>query len=385
LDFEGEITWMNSRLSSLIRKEFIQILRDPRTLVLVMVIPVMQLFLLGYAATNDLRNIPLVIYDQDRGPAARALIDAYRAADYFRIAYVVNSETELRSLINDGKARAGMLIPPDYSRLVKGGESASIEFILDGSDPTTASTALSAALLIGQQHSTRLIAERLSARGQAGIIRPPVEVRTQVWYNPDLISAYFMIPGVIAMILYALTSILTATSIVRERERGTIEQLIVTPIRPVELVVGKMVPYVILAFFNTLEVLAIGHWWFHVPIRGSLSLILVLSGLFLLTSLGIGLLASTFANTQQEALLVVWMTLLPGIFLSGFFFPLEAMPKVLQWISYLMPLRYYLSIIRSLTLKSVGVGALSQDIIALVIFGFGLIALASLRFRKRLD
>ena len=194
-----------------------------------------------------------------------------------------------------------------------------------------------------------------------------------------------MVPGVIGMILFALTSILTATAIVRERERGTIEQLIVTPIRPWELIVGKMLPYVILAFLNTLEVLAIGSWWFHVPIRGDLSLILLLSGLFLFSGLGIGLLASTVANTQQEAMLIAWMTLLPSIFLSGFFFPIEAMPKVLQWISAVMPLRYYLVIIRSLMLKGVGVGALTHEIIALTIFGLAIMAIAALRFRKRLD
>jgi ABC-2 type transport system permease protein len=206
-----------------------------------------------------------------------------------------------------------------------------------------------------------------------------------VWYNPDLVSAFFMIPGVIGMILFALTSILTASAIVRERERGTIEQLIVTPIRPWELVVGKLLPYVILAFLNALEVLAIGHFWFGVPIRGSLWLIAAASFLFLLSSLGIGLLASTIANTQQEAMLTVWMTLLPSIFLAGFFFPLEAMPKVLQWISYIFPLRYYLVIIRALMLKGVGASAFSMQLIALAVFGIVIMTAASLRFRKRLD
>ena len=234
-------------------------------------------------------------------------------------------------------------------------------FVLDGSDPTVASTALSAAQLIGQAYSTQVLEERLSQRGQAAAIQPPVEVSTNVWYNPDLISAYFMIPGVIGMILFALTSILTASAIVRERERGTIEQLIVTPIRPWELVVGKLLPYVILALMNVFEVLAIGHYWFRVPIRGSLWLITAASLLFLLSSLGIGLLASTIANTQQEAMLIVWMLLLPSLFLAGFFFPLEAMPKALQWISYIFPLRYYLAIIRSLMLKGVGIDAVKTE------------------------
>jgi ABC-2 type transport system permease protein len=376
---------MNSRLLSIIRKEFIQIARDPRTLVLVLVIPIMQLFLLGYAATNDVRNVPLAVYDQDRGPAARELLDSYRAADYFKLAFEVNSEAELRQLIDFGQARAGLIIPPDYSAKILADGNASIAFVLDGSDPTVASTAFSAAQFIGQNHATQILQQRIERRGQTMTLTPPVEVRTQVWYNPDLVNAYFMIPGVIGMILYALTSILTATAIVRERERGTIEQLIVTPIRPWELIVGKLLPYVILGFLNTIEVLALGHWWFGVPIAGSLWLIFGLSGLFLMSSLGIGLLASTTANTQQEAMLVVWMTLLPGLFLSGFFFPLQAMPEVLRWISYLMPLRYYLNIIRTLMLKGVGVQALLPDVIALIIFGVGIMSLAALRFRKRLD
>jgi len=376
---------MSSRLFSLIRKEFIQIRRDPRTLILVLMIPVLQLFLLGYAATNDVRNVPLAVYNQDRGPASRDLLDSYRAADYFRYAYDVDSEESLRNLIDAGTARAGIIIPPDYSEQIESTGSAQVAFILDGSDPTVASTALSAALLIGQQHSTTILAERLARRGFSTAVQLPLEIRSQVWYNPDLLSTYFMIPGLIGMILYALTSILTATAIVRERERGTIEQLIVTPIRSWELMVGKLLPYTILAILNTLEVLLIGSWWFKVPIRSGLGLILLVSGLFLLSSLGIGLLASTIANSQQEAMLTVWLTLLPSLFLSGFFFPLEAMPVVLRWISYIFPLRYYLLIIRSLMVKGVGIEAIRNEIIALAIFGVGIMTVAALRFRKRLD
>jgi ABC-2 type transport system permease protein len=376
---------MNPRLRSLIRKEFIQILRDPRTLLLVLVVPVMQLFLLGYAATNDVRNVPLAVFDMDRSRAGRRLIDAYRAADYFQIAFDVDSEEALRSLVDRGDALAGLIIPPDYSARLKGQGTAQIVFVLDGSDPTVASTALSAAGSIAQAHATEVLEKDLARLGRGGEVQPPIEVSTRVWYNPDLENAYFMVPGVIGMILYAITSILTATAVVKERERGTIEQLIVTPIRPWELMVGKILPYVILALMDTLEVLAIGAWWFDVPIRGDLSLIFLLSSLFLLSGLGIGLLASTIANTQQEAMLTVWMTLLPGIFLSGFFFPLEAMPKVLQWLSYLIPLRYYLTIIRSLLLKGVGVEYLLGDTIALAIFGVVIMAAAALRFRKRLD
>ena len=375
---------MNSRLISIIRKEFIQILRDPRTLAMIIVIPIMQLFLLGYSATNDVRNVPLAVLDQSKSTESRALLDAYKAADYFKIAYTVQSEAEIEMLIESGDARAAVIIPPDYAQRLNDGD-AQVAFVLDGSDPTTAATALSAAQLISQSYSTKILTERFARTGQNMRIQPPVQVRTAVWYNPDMISAYFMIPGVIGMILYAIAAILTASSVVRERERGTIEQLIVTPIRPWELIVGKLMPYVILGFFNTIEVLAVGHWWFGMPIRGDLGLILILSVVFLATGLGMGLFASTIANTQQEAMLTVWMTLLPSIFLSGFFFPLEAMPKVLQWLSYLMPLRYYLVIIRSLLLKGVGLQMIQTDVIAMTLFAVGIMTAAALRFRKRLD
>jgi len=262
-----------SRLLALIRKEFLQIRRDPRTLVLVLVIPIMQMFLMGYSATNDIRNVPLAVLDNDRSPQSRTLLSAYRAADYFRVTAEADSEQELRAMIDDGKVRAGVIIPPDYGKQIAGGGSAQILFILDGSDPTVASTALSAAQLIGQSYSTTILAQRLEQRGGAQALIPPLQVLTQVWYNPDLISAWFMIPGVIGVILQALTSILTATAIVRERERGTIEQLIVTPIRPLELIIGKILPYVLLSFFNAFEVIALGHWWFGVPVRGDLVLI----------------------------------------------------------------------------------------------------------------
>ncbi len=376
---------VNIRLQSIIRKEFIQIIRDPRTLILIIFIPIMQLLLMGYAATTDVRNVPLAIFDQDRGREARALLDAYRAADYFRLAYDVDSIDEILSLIDQGDAKAGLIIPPDYSTQLAGKGTAQIAFVLDGSDPTIASTSLSAAQLIAQAHATELMAESLARSGQGAAVQTPLEVRTQVWYNPDMLSAYFMVPGVIGMILYSITSILTATAVVRERERGTIEQLIVTPIRSWELIVGKILPYAVLALINTVEVLALGSWLFGVPIRSGLGLVMLLSGLFLLTGLGIGLLVSTVANTQQEATLITFTTLLPSIFLSGFFFPVEAMPLTLQWLSVLIPLKYYLTIIRSLLIKGVGVDSLHTEILALAIFGVSFILLAAMRLQKRLE
>ena len=375
---------MNSRLISIIRKEFIQIFRDPSTLGLILVMPIIQLFLLGYAATTDVKNISIAVWDQSRTPESRALLDAFRTADYFRINYEVRSEDDIQTLIESGKVRAALIIPPDYDRRLLEGD-AQVSMILDGSDAAVGSTALSTANLIGQSYSIKVLTEQASRLGRAATVKPPLEVRTRVWYNPDLVSAYFMIPGMIGMILYFIMALLTASSIVRERERGTIEQLIVTPIRSWELVTGKVLPYVVLGFFDAFEVLLVGHYWFKVPIRSDLGLVIATSGLLLLSSLGIGLFASTIANTQQEAFLTVLFTMLPSIFLSGFFFPLEAMPKVLQFISYLIPLRYFLIIIRALTLKGVGIVAIQDEVIALAIFGLAIMTAAALRFRKRLD
>jgi ABC-2 type transport system permease protein len=342
------------------------------------------LFLLGYAATTDVKNVPIAVWDESRSPQSRALLDAFRAANYFKIAYEVYSKEDLTILIERGDVRAALVIPPDYdTRLLEG--DAQVSMILDGSDATVGSTALSTARLIGQSYSIKVLTDQAARQGRAAAVKPPLEVRTQVWYNPDLVSAYFMIPGMIGMILYFIMALLTASSIVRERERGTIEQLIVTPIRSWELVTGKVLPYVILGFFDAFEILLVGHYWFKVPIRSDIGLVIATSGLLLLSSLGIGLFASTVANTQQEAFLTVLFTMLPSIFLSGFFFPLEAMPKFLQFISYVIPLRYFLIIIRALTLKGVGAVAIQDEIIALAVFGIVIMGAAAARFRKRLD
>ncbi|HZU86344.1 MAG TPA: ABC transporter permease [Anaerolineaceae bacterium] len=376
---------MRSRLSALIRKEFIQILRDKRTLAISLAMPVLMLFLLGYVATYDVKNISLAILDQDNSPASRALLEAYRAADYFRADFQVGSEEQIRALIDSGAARAGLIIPPDYGEKLAAGGSAEIAFFIDGSDPTVASTALSAATLIGQAHATRITLSRLEARGMSGAVQPPLDVRTQIWYNPSLKSVNYMVPALIGMILQFLTTMLTSTAIVRERERGTIEQLIVTPIRSWELVIGKLVPYVIIAFVDALEVLCVGALVFNVPMNGSLALLLALACLFLITTLGMGLLISTLANTQQEAMLTTLFTVYPSIFLSGFLFPLAAMPAFLQALSYLIPLRYFLTVTRGILLKGVGMEALWPEVLALTIFAVVMMGAAALRFKKRLD
>jgi len=374
-----------TRIFSIIRKEFIQISRDPRTLAITFIMPIMLLFLLGYAATNDVRNVPLAVLDQSKSQQSRALLNAFRATDYFSLAYEAESEKELAQLIDGGQARTGLIIPPDYGDKTSRGQAVSVAFIIDGSDPTVAGGALSAATLLGQTQSVKLQVQKLSRQTMGGMPTTAVDVRSQVWYNPDMVSAYFMIPGMIGMILQMMTTLLTAVAIVRERERGTIEQLIVTPIRSWELIVGKLVPYVVIAFGDAVEVLVLGTLWFHVPVRGNIGLLLGLAGLFVMTTLSIGLFISTIAHTQQEAMLTTFMTILPTIFLSGFFFPVAAMPQVLQWISAIIPLKYFLIIVRSIVLKGVGLQLLLSEAVTLAVMGIIMMTVASTRFRKRLD
>lgn len=370
------------RTLSLIRKEFLHILRDPRTLGVMFIMPIIQLVLLGYAATTDIKHLRTAVVDGDKTLASRELIDAYRASNYFDIALYVESERQLEYLVDSGQVRAGLIIPAGYGQEVTAGDRAEVAFVVDGSDPSVANTVFAASQSVGQALSMRIMQRTMGIDPDN---LPGVQVRPRVWYNPEMKSANFMIPGIMGMILYFLTALFTSMSIVREREQGTIEQLIVTPIRPLEMIVGKVVPYVFIAFFDVLEVLAIGVFWFGVPIRGNLELLLGLSALFLLTSLGIGIFISSVANTQQEAMLLTFLTMFPSIFLAGFFFPIEAMPGWLQVVTYIIPLRYMLVVIRGIILKGVGLQILRQEVIALIIFGVAIMLLAAARFRKKLE
>jgi ABC-2 type transport system permease protein len=375
---------MGSRLWPIIRKEFIHIIRDPRTLAVMFFTPLLQLVLFGYAATSDVRNIPMAVYDQDRTPQSRHLIDAFVQSGQFSVARIAGSEQDLARQVDNGSVRAGLIVPPNYASDLVGGRGAQVGFVLDGSDPSVASSALSSANLIGQVEGATLQQQTLARRGGVSIVAP-LEVRTRVWYNPDMVSVVFMVPALIGIILQMQATLLTSSAIVRERERGTIEQLIVTPIRSLELIVGKILPYALIAMLILIMVLMVGVFWFGVPVRGSVLLLLGIASLFLLSSLGIGLLISTVAQTQQEAFLLSFLTLLPSIFLSGFIYPLAALPKVLQVLSGIIPLSYFLVVVRGIVIKGVGAPSLMPQITALAIFGAVLIVLAATRFRKRLD
>ncbi len=373
---------MTGRLFYVVYKEFIHVVRDPRSLAVMFLFPIMQLVLLGYAMTTDVDHIPTVVLDQDLTSQSRDLVEAYQTSGYFDITHYASSEEELRRLIDKGSHRAGLIIPSGYAHDLEKHLSASVSFVIDGSDPTVARTAFAAAQTVAQSQALELAGQRM---GLSLETLPGVDVHTRVWYNPEMKSVNFMIPGLLGLILQFLTTLFTSMAIVREREQGTIEQLMVTPITPPELILGKIVPYVAIAFFDLAEVLIIGVFWFGVPIRGSVALLLAISTLFLLTTLGMGILISTIARTQQEAMYLSFFTLLPSIFLSGFLFPLEAMPRALQLVSYVIPLRYMLSVATGIILKGVGPRILAGDVMAITVFGVFIFGAASRRFRKRLE
>ena len=374
------------RFRAMIKKEITQMLRDPRTLVFIFIMPILQLMLMGYANNSDVKFISTVVFDQSNTAASRSLLDAFKATDYYAFNYIATSQQEVNDLIQGGKAKVGIVISPDYSTQLAAGQPAQVLVLIDGSDPTIASSTLSAATLAGQARGASIRGEQLALKGGvSGVSASPIDVRTRVLYNPDLLGAYNIVPGLIAMILFQTTVNLTAMSIVKERERGTIEQLIVTPIRNWELVLAKIIPYILVSFANTVLILLIGTLWFHVPIRGSLLLLFLLTGIYLLPNLGLGLLISTFAKTQQQAQLMTMPIMLPSMMLSGFIFPLASLPVFLQAVGYMFPLTYFIIILRSLVIKGAGLELLLPQTFVLIGFSVVLLTLAALRFRKSLD
>ncbi len=373
------------RFKALIRKEMIHMLRDPRTLVFIFMMPIMQLVLLGFVNNTDIKNVSTVVFNQDNSRASRELLDSFNATGYFSFNYAVFSQTEVNDLIASGKAEVGIVIPPDYGSNLTIGKTADVLVLLDGSNPTVAGSVLSAAALVGQAHGASVRSQQLALRGPVGGVGSPVDVRTRVLYNPDLLGSYNIVPGLVAMILFQTATSLTALAIVKERERGTIEQLIVTPIRSWELIVAKIIPYILVSFANTILIMAVGTFLFGVPLRGSLILLFSLVGLYLLPTLGLGLLISTSAKTQQQAQLMTMPIMLPSMLLSGVFFPTSSLPLFLQLLGKLLPLTYFVIILRSIVIKGVGLNMILPEVTALTVFAILLLGLAARRFQKTLD
>lgn len=372
------------RIIRLLKKELLQIIRDKRSIGLLVVAPVLQLFLFGYAVTTDINHISTAVYDEDRTAASRELIDRFTRSGYFIEEYYLEDQHQINSLLDAGKVQMVLHIPVGFAKDLARGRSVEVQTVLDGSDSMSARIIAGYTTAVIQQYSGQVMAQRLDRlKGTVSRV-PAIDGRLRVWYNPELKSARFMVPAVLCMILLTITVMLTSMSIVREKELGTLEQLVVTPLTPMELMLGKTLPGLLIGMLDMTFVLLVAVFWFHVNVAGSVPLLFLLSILFLLTTLGLGIFISTVSKTQHEATLTSFFFILPFIMLSGFMFPIENMPRVIQYITYAIPMRYFLEIIRGIFLRGAGLNYLWPQTLALAAFGIGILTLSAARFSKRL-
>lgn len=367
-----------SRLMAIMHKEFLQMFRDRLTIGMVFALPLVQLLLFGYAIQTEVRHIPTAVFDQSMSSASRDLLDAFRASGYFEITRVAGSYREVTEMIDSGKVKVGIIFPPDFSVSLKRGEPAAVQVLVDASDSMVANSAIATANSIGLLKSQKVIFQK------TGITQPPYDIRVRPWYNPDGVTAYYMVPAILGIIVTMTMVMMTAIAIVREKERGTLEQLIVTPVRPFELMVGKIVPNILLGYAQITVALLVGSLVFHVPVRGSLLELYLLTLFFITACLGLGILISTVAQTQMQAFQMSFFVMLPSIMLSGFLFPREAMPVIIQYIGNLLPLTYYLVIIRGIVLKGIGFGYLVPQVVSLLVFSVLLLAVSIAGFKKKI-
>jgi ABC-2 type transport system permease protein len=368
----------------MIRKEFLQVRQDKRMLGISIAAPILQVLLLGYTATTDIKDSTIVVCDMDRTAQSREFVQEFLNSKYFIEKYAVDLPDDVDEYIEHAKASIALLMPPGFGRKIMGRETAQVQVILDGADANTASILLSYATQIVSSYSQGVLVQYSAIRPGVKIARIIPEPR--IWFNPDLLSSNFMVPGVVGLVLMIITMTLTSLGIVREKEIGTLEQLLVTPIKPYQLIIGKLIPFIIIGFVDVIVVLAIAQFWFGVPMRGNVILLFALSGLFILTTLGLGLFISTIAKSQQQAMLIAqFFFFFPFIYLSGFAFPIANMPIIIQYVSYLIPLRYFLEIVRGIFLKGAGATELWSQALALLVFGVAILTLSVLRFRKKLE
>ena len=373
------------RIINLIKKEFIQILRDKSLLPIVIIMPVFQLFLFGYALSQDVRNLPVAVIDHDKSRESRELYGKIDATSTFNVLYYFDDVDEGKAMMDRGEASMILVIPPDFSAEVNSiDESAKVQVILDGSDSNSSIIAMNVVRSLLSKYSLQFVEGRAGLMGvQPGSIGG-VDKRVRVWFNEDLKSVNYMIPAVISLIITLITQLLTSMSIVKERERGTLEQLIVTPLRTYELILGKTVPSIVISYLDVVLIIVFGAWWFAVPIVGSVGLLLFVSLFYLLSTLGIGMFISTISRTQQQAMMSSFFTMIFNIVLSGFMIPIENMPKILQYISYVVPLRYFLVIVRGIFMKGSDLNELWDELIALLVFGIVIFTISSMRFKRKL-
>ena len=375
------MTAMWERIYRMLVKEFIQVLRDPRMKAMIFIMPILQLIVFGYAVTTDVIHIRTAVYDLDRSPESRALVERLTASGYFSVVAQPESPRARDELLDRGEVVIALQINAGYADDLRSGRTAVIQSIVDGTDSNTGTVAM--------DYAQRVIADFSKTYGAQAADLPqaaaqPIELRSRAWFNPDLKSRNFNVPGVIGVIVLLMSLLLTSMAIVREREIGTMEQLMVTPIRPIELILGKTLPFVLISYVDVLLVTAVGVAWFDIPIQGSFLLLLSGAGLYLMSAIGAGLFISTISRTQQQALMSTFFFYLPAVLLSGFMFPISNMPEPAQWVTYLNPLRYFLVIIRAIFLKGSGLDVLWPQFVALAVLGTALLAVSALRFRKRM-
>lgn len=372
------------RLIALIEKEIIQVLRDPVSLMIMFAMPGLMLVLFGVAISLDVNHINLAVWDLDNTSGSREFIRSLTESGYFDVIEHVDSDQRAQRLLDSGAAKVALKIPPGFSQSLKRAQPSQISIAIDGSDSNTTNITLSYIHLIIQQYSTKIL---LSASGSSfqKNVKLPVELEQRIWYNPELLSENFFVPGLIGMVMMVATTVLTAMSIIKEKERGTIEMLMVSPIPRSVLVIGKIAPYFLIAIINMLILVLVSSGFFHVPLRGSIVLLFLLSALFLLTALGLGVLISTLSSSQQVAWTICMLTtVLPSFLLSGFIFPIENMPWGIRLVTYVVPVRYFIVILRGIILKGVGLEALMPQVACLAVLAAGLILISSRRIARRL-
>jgi ABC-2 type transport system permease protein len=367
------------RLLGMMWKELVQLRRDPMALTLALFIPVALLFIFGYAINTDVKHLPTVVLDEARDVEAQKLLEAFANSQYFDLRFRAGSHAEVARLVDTGRAKVGIVIPPDFAARLRGRAAATVQVIVDASDPQVAVSAANAAAALGLERTIELL-RRTAARPATGL-----DVRVRAWYNPDQESALFIVPGLIGALLMQTTITIMAVAVVRERERGTLEALVVSPLRRWEILLGKILPNLLVAYGQMTLALVVAHYVFAVPIRGSVLLLYAVAAVFMLGTLGIGIYVSTLSRTVPQAMQLGFLAILPSIYLSGLLFPIEGMPEAAQYIAHLLPVTYFLRVIRGIVLKGIGLAEVWPDVWPLLAFGVAIFTLAVLRFRKSLD
>lgn len=376
---------MFERLKAMLAKEFVQVLRDPRMRFVIFVIPVFQTIVFGYAVNTDVRHVSTAVYDLDNSSQSRELADRFIQSGYFDLHERVYDEARARELIDRSEVKAVIRMNHGFGERLSGGRGAAVQLILDGTDSNTAGIALNYASRIVGSYSAKLQMETASRAAGRQLAIKGVELSSRAWYNENLESRNFFVPAVITNIVFIITMLLSSMAVVREKEIGTIEQVIVTPIGKMEFILGKTVPFILIGFINVAIISLVAVFWFEVPLRGSILLMFGATALFLMSSLGIGLLISTVSRTQQQAMMSAFFVIFPAMLLSGFAFPIESMPAAVQWITYINPMRFFLVIVRAIFQKGVGIEVLWPQMLALLIIGVTILSSAVLRFQKTLS